>query len=59
MHFDELDAAFPEYSSTLNTLDTNIKRLSGEDWLIMVVSDHGGDGTQKWRCMLHQPNYIF
>ena len=26
-----------------NTINT--KRLSGEDWLIMVVSDHGGDGT--------------
>ena len=44
----------PEYSSKLNTLDTyvenlfntiNTKRLAGEDWLIMVVSDHGGDGT--------------
>ena len=43
-----------EYSSTLNTLDNyvknlfntiNTKRLAGEDWLIMVVSDHGGDGT--------------
>tara|TARA_Y100000385_G_scaffold33916_1_gene31846 strand:+ start:47 stop:979 length:933 start_codon:yes stop_codon:yes gene_type:complete len=63
VHFDELDAAghafgfssdVPEYSSTLNTLDTyvenlfntiNTKRLAGEDWLIMVVSDHGGDGT--------------
>ena len=63
VHFDELDAAghafgfssdVPEYSSTLNTLDSyvenlfntiNTKRLSGEDWLIMIVSDHGGDGT--------------
>ena len=63
VHFDELDAAghafgfssdVPEYSSTLNTLDTyvenlfntiNTKRLAGEDWLIMLVSDHGGDGT--------------
>ena len=63
VHFDELDSAghafgfssdVPEYSSTLNRLDTyvenlfntiNTKRLAGEDWLIMVVSDHGGDGT--------------
>ena len=63
VHFDELDAAghtfgfssdVPEYSSTLNRLDTyvenlfntiNTKRLAGEDWLIMIVSDHGGDGT--------------
>ena len=26
-----------------NTINT--KRLAGEDWLIMVVSDHGGDET--------------
>jgi len=44
----------PEYVGTLNTLDGYVenifntikaKRLSGEDWLFLVVSDHGGDGT--------------
>ena len=44
----------PEYAATLNTLDGYVenlyhtieaKRLTGEDWLFMVVSDHGGDGT--------------
>ena len=43
-----------EYAATLNTLDGYVenlyhtieaKRLTGEDWLFMVVSDHGGDGT--------------
>ena len=44
----------PEYVETLNTLDVYVenifniieaKRLSGEDWLFLLVSDHGGDGT--------------
>ena len=44
----------PEYSATLNTIDSyvenifniiNTKRINGEDWLVMIVSDHGGDGT--------------
>ena len=44
----------PEYVETLNILDGYVesifnilesKRLSGEDWLFLVVSDHGGDGT--------------
>ena len=44
----------PEYAATLNALDGYVenlyhtieaKRLTGEDWLFMVVSDHGGDGT--------------
>ena len=43
-----------EYAGTLNTLDGYVenlfnsieaKRLNGEDWLFVVVSDHGGDGT--------------
>lgn len=43
----------PEYASTLNTIDTYIdslysiienKRANGEDWLVCVVSDHGGEG---------------
>ena len=42
-----------EYISTANTIDTyaqglfNIiedKRLNGEDWLYIIVSDHGGEG---------------
>lgn len=41
-----------EYAGTLNTLDGYVenlfntiedKRLNGEDWLFVVVSDHGGD----------------
>tara|TARA_B100001250_G_scaffold334074_1_gene299863 strand:- start:2438 stop:3385 length:948 start_codon:yes stop_codon:yes gene_type:complete len=44
----------PEYIQTLAVLDSyleslmgiiNDKRLSGENWLYIVVSDHGGDGT--------------
>ena len=43
-----------EYTSTVNKLDSysetlfNIiedKRLNGEDWIYMIVSDHGGEGT--------------
>ena len=43
-----------EYAGTLNTLDGYVenlfntiedKRLNGEDWLFVVVSDHGGDET--------------
>lgn len=43
-----------EYANTLNTIDGYIqqivasietKRSNGEDWMIFVVSDHGGDGT--------------
>ena len=43
----------PEYATYVNTLDGYIeslisvvenKRLNGEDWLICIVSDHGGDG---------------
>lgn len=43
-----------EYASTLGAIDGYIenlvsiiegKRLQGEDWLICVVSDHGGEGT--------------
>lgn len=42
-----------EYANTLNTIDGYIqqivatietKRSNGEDWIIFVVSDHGGDG---------------
>ena len=43
-----------EYSSTLSTIDNYIedlfniiqnKRTNSEDWLVLIVSDHGGDGT--------------
>jgi predicted AlkP superfamily pyrophosphatase or phosphodiesterase len=43
-----------EYRNTLSVIDDYIeelfyiiqnKRISGEDWLILVVSDHGGDGN--------------
>ena len=43
-----------EYRATLNTIDTYIdsiysmielKRSNGEDWLICIVSDHGGERT--------------
>lgn len=43
-----------EYRNTLKTIDGYIedlfsiieeKRLNGEDWMIFIVSDHGGDGT--------------
>ena len=50
-----------------NTINT--KRLAGEDWLIMVVSDHGGDGTghgdaqnphiNQTIFFAHHPNLIF
>ncbi len=42
------------YTDTLNSLDTysqalfeiiENKRANGEDWLFMIVSDHGGEGT--------------
>jgi predicted AlkP superfamily pyrophosphatase or phosphodiesterase len=44
----------PEYANTLSRIDEyisdfvsiiDIKRADGEDWLIFVVSDHGGDGV--------------
>ena len=44
----------PEYVEVLYTLDSYVeslfntieaKRLINEDWLFLVVSDHGGDGT--------------
>jgi len=44
----------PEYSNAINTIDSyvenifntiNTKRSNGEDWLVMIVSDHGGQGT--------------
>jgi predicted AlkP superfamily pyrophosphatase or phosphodiesterase len=44
----------PEYASYLTVLDTyidslvgivNSKRQNGEDWLVCIVSDHGGEGT--------------
>ncbi len=44
----------PEYNEVLTTLDTYVndlfsiienKRINGEDWLVFIVSDHGGDGT--------------
>jgi len=43
-----------EYCQTLTQTDTYVqqlfaiidnKRANGEDWLILIVSDHGGDGT--------------
>ena len=43
-----------EYRETLSILDSYVdslisiidaKRLSGEDWLCLLISDHGGDGT--------------
>ena len=43
-----------EYSNTLSTIDDYIedlfniiqdKRTNSEDWLVLIVSDHGGDGT--------------
>ena len=43
-----------EYASTLGTLDTYVdslyslietKRNNGEDWLVCIISDHGGEGT--------------
>ena len=43
----------PEYAKTLATIDSYVnnlvtiidtKRASGEDWIIFIVSDHGGDG---------------
>jgi predicted AlkP superfamily pyrophosphatase or phosphodiesterase len=42
----------PEYANTLTTIDEYVKglfsiietkRMDGEDWMIFVVSDHGGD----------------
>ena len=42
-----------EYTETLNQIDTYIsglyslveeRRNNGEDWLVVFVSDHGGDG---------------
>lgn len=62
LHFDELDGAghgygysahVPQYTSTLNTIDSYIaqlysvvesKRADGEEWMVFVVTDHGGDG---------------
>jgi len=44
----------PEYANTLAKMDGYVsslvsiietKRKDGEDWMIFVVSDHGGDGT--------------
>lgn len=44
----------PEYRATLNTLDSYIdsiysmvesKRNNGENWMVCVISDHGGEGT--------------
>ncbi|MCB9255661.1 MAG: alkaline phosphatase family protein [Chitinophagales bacterium] len=44
----------PEYAQAVNTMDgyvaslmasINQKRNEGEDWLVLVVSDHGGEGT--------------
>jgi len=43
----------PEYANTLTTMDEYVsslvsiietKRMDGEDWMIFVVSDHGGEG---------------
>lgn len=43
-----------EYRKTLTILDLyvdsligiiDLKRLSGEDWMCLLISDHGGDGT--------------
>ena len=43
-----------EYTSTLNVIDGYVeslfsiideKRSNGEDWMVCIVSDHGGDGT--------------
>lgn len=43
-----------EYKNTLNNLDLYVenlfkiiksKRIKGEDWIIFIVSDHGGQGT--------------
>lgn len=45
----------PEYATTLTRLDSyidtlfsivNESRASGDDWLVCVVSDHGGEGTE-------------
>lgn len=44
----------PEYAQAVNTMDSyvaslmtsvNQKRSEGEDWLVLIVSDHGGEGT--------------
>jgi len=43
-----------EYTSTLNVIDGYVenlfsiidqKRSNGEDWMVCIISDHGGDGT--------------
>ena len=43
-----------EYRNTLSTIDNYIedlfsiiedKRNNGEDWMVFIVSDHGGDGV--------------
>ena len=43
-----------EYADMANLIDSHVenlfeiidnKRLQGEDWLILIVSDHGGEGT--------------
>jgi len=43
-----------EYTSTLNVIDGYVgslfsiieeKRSNGEDWMVFIISDHGGDGT--------------
>ena len=31
------------YLNIFNIINT--KRINGEDWLVMIVSDHGGDDT--------------
>ena len=47
-------ASIPEYAQCLTQTDAYVqqlfniidnKRANGEDWLILIVSDHGGDGT--------------
>jgi predicted AlkP superfamily pyrophosphatase or phosphodiesterase len=44
----------PQYANSVTTTDKYVsdlfsiiqtKRLNGEDWMIFIVSDHGGEGT--------------
>ena len=53
-HSDGFSASSEEYTNTLTVIDTYVenlfniiegKRSEGEDWLYIIVSDHGGEGT--------------
>ena len=53
-HADGFSAQEPLYARTLDTIDNYVEglcaavdslRSQGEDWMVFIVSDHGGDGT--------------